>query len=93
MCRFCTLLFLSSSCSVNKFLTCLAFKLNEIDQRGLRAFDLRRQDGFLANEGIDQPLRGRNHLRSELEPAQRLFGCAQPLPENSLDPNGRGLHR
>ena len=60
-----------------------SLKREEVDQRCLRAFDLRRQYGFLADERVDEPLERRYHLSGELEPRQRLLAGSE-----AIDPRG-----
>lgn len=44
----------------------------QVHERRLRSLDLRRHNGFFANEGIDEPLDRRHHLPGQVEPAELL---------------------
>ena len=65
-------------------------KGQQIDQCGLGALDLGRDHGFLADEGVDEPIEGRDHRTCEIEPRQRVFGCTKPVAHPIVD-GERGL--
>jgi len=51
----------------------------QIHERGLRSLDLRRHDGFLANERVDEPFDRGHHLAGQIEPAEFLLRGSQEL--------------
>ena len=56
----------------------LGLEGQEIRERRLRSFDLGGEDGFLANEGVDEPIERRHHFPRQLEPNERRLGRPQP---------------
>ena len=63
----------------------------QIHQRGLRTFDLGGDHCFLADEGVEEPVEGGDHLASEVEPGQRVLRGAKALPEAAIQDEGRRL--
>lgn len=57
----------------------LCLERERVDERGLGAFDPRRDDRLLADERVDEPIERRYHLARELEPHERLLGGAQAV--------------
>ncbi len=57
----------------------LRLECQQVDQRGLRSLDLRRDHGFLPDEPIDEPVDRRDHLAGELETTELLLGTTEKL--------------
>ena len=73
----------------------LGLEREQVDERRLCSFDLRREDGLLAHEGVDEPVERRNHLPGQLEANERSLGCAEALGQGGVDHDGwiRGRQR
>ncbi len=55
----------------------LSFILEQIDERGLRALNLRGDNGLLSDEGVDEPVERRDHLARDLEAGHGLLGSGE----------------
>ena len=73
----------------------LGFEREKVDERCLRAFDLRRDHCFLAHEGVNEPVKRRHHLARQIESDKRLLGLPKATFELGVDderrPHGRQL--
>ena len=55
----------------------LRLECQQVDQRGLRSLDLRRDHGFLPDEPIDEPVDRGDHLAGELETTELPLGTTE----------------
>ena len=73
----------------------LGFESEKVDERCLRALDLRRDHRFLAHEGIDEPVERRHHLARQIESDKRLLSLPKATFELGVDderrPHGRQI--
>ena len=52
--------------------------VEQVGQRGLRAFDLRGEQRLLADGAVEQPLDRRHQAGNARQPGQRQLGAAVP---------------
>ena len=66
----------------------LGLERKQIDEARLRAFDLRREHGFFADECVDEPIPRRDHLPGQLEANEGLLSCTNALGQAGVDDDG-----
>ena len=73
----------------------LGFESEKVDERCLRALDLRRDHRLLAHEGVNEPVKRRHHLARQIESDKRLLGLPKATFEFGVDderrPRGREI--
>ena len=65
----------------------------QVDERGACSLDLGRENRFLADEGVEEPVQRRNHGSRDLQPCKRTVGRPTPLPELPREIQGGRIRR
>jgi hypothetical protein len=67
----------------------LGLEREQVDEGRLRALDLRREHGLLADERVDEPVERGDHLPSQLEANEGLLSRTEALGQGGVDDDGR----